>query len=150
MDRWLTETIEPSRRPNTTVAYRNVIRLHIKPQIGHVQLAKLTPQDVERLMNRVREKGLSARMAQFTRSVLRAALKQALKWGLVARYVALLTDSPTVEDFVTHPLTPVQATEFLEAARGERHEALYATTLWLGLRRGEVLGLRWADIDFDD
>lgn len=63
MDRWLTETIEPSRRPNTTVAYRNVVRLHIKPQLGHIQLAKLTPQDVERLMNRVREKGLSARMA---------------------------------------------------------------------------------------
>ena len=150
MDRWLQETIEPSRRPNTTVAYRNVVRLHIKPQIGHIQLAKLTPQDVERLMNRVRDKGLAARMAQYTRSVLRAALKQALKWGLVPRNVASLTDSPAVEDFVTHPLTPAQATEFLEAARGERHEALYATTLWLGLRRGEVLGLRWKDIDFDD
>jgi integrase len=47
-----------------------------------------------------------------------------------------------VERFITHPLTPAQAQQLLEAARGDKYEALFATALWLGLRRGEVLGLR--------
>lgn len=149
LDHWITEKIEGQRRPNTVEGYRNVVRLHITPQIGHIQLAKLTPQDVEGLIKRVREKGLSTRMQQYTRAILRAALNQALKWGLVTRNVVTLTDAPRVERFVTHPLTPVEARALLVAARGDRYEALYATALWLGLRRGEVLGLRWNDIDFD-
>ena len=149
LNRWLTEKVEPSRRPNTIESYRNVIRLHITPEIGHIQIAKLTPQDVERLINRVRAKGLAPRMQQYTRAVLRAALNQALKWGLVARNVVTLTDAPRVERFIMHPLTPVQAQRLLDAARGDKYEALYATALWLGLRRGEVLGLRWEDIDFE-
>ena len=152
LDRWLKESVEPRRRHNTVAGYSNIVRLHLKPQIGHIQLAKLTPQHVEQLMNRMREKdkNLAERTILLIRTVLRRALQQALKWGLVARNVAALTDAPTVEEFVTTPLTPERAGEFLQTIRGERHAALFATTLWLGLRRGEVLGLRWEDIDFDE
>ena len=98
LDRWIAEKIEGSRRPNTVESYRNIVRLHIAPQIGHIQLAKLTPQDVESLLQRVHEKGLSPRMQQYTRAVLRSALNQALKWGLVARNVVTLTDAPRASD----------------------------------------------------
>lgn len=149
LNRWMTDKIAPNRRPNTTAAYGNIVRLHIIPQIGHIQLAKLTPQDVEGLIRRVREKGLSPEMQRATRKVLRTALNQALKWGLVARNVASLTDAPTVERFPTHALPAHQAQTLLDAARGDRLEALYALALWLGLRRGEVLGLRWQDVNLE-
>ncbi len=149
LDRWLKEKVAPSRRPRTTASYRDLVRLYIAPQIGHIQLAKLTPQDCEGLIHWVREQGLSPRMQQYVRGVLRAAVNQALKWGFVARNVVALTDPPKVERFRTHPLRPDQAQTLLDMARGERLEALYSVALWLGLRRGEVLGLRWQDIDLD-
>ncbi|HSH79997.1 MAG TPA: hypothetical protein VLA19_15840 [Herpetosiphonaceae bacterium] len=148
-NRWIAEKIAPTRRPSTADSYRRLVRTHITPNIGHIQLAKLTPQDVERVIARMREQGKAPRMQQYMRAVLRAALNQALKWGLVARNVVTLTDSPQVERYVTHPLTRAQAQTLLDAARGDRYEALYAVALWLGLRRGEVLGLRWEDVDLD-
>ena len=77
------------------------------------------------------------------------ALGQALKWGLVTRNVAALTDAPKAERFEIKPLTSRQAQTLLDAAYGERLEALYRVALSLGLRQGEALGLRWVDIDFD-
>lgn len=149
LDQWLNEKVKLQRRPKTFQSYAQVIRLYINPSIGRIQLAKLTPQEVQTLLNRRREEGLSARTVQYVRGILRSALAQAVKWGLVARNVAALVDPPQVERFVTHPLTPSQAQIFLEAAHGNRHEALYAVALWLGLRQGEILGLRWEDIDLD-
>lgn len=149
LDRWIAEKIAPTRRPSTADSYRRLVRTHITPNIGYIQLAKLTPQDVERVIARMREQGKAPRMQQYMRAVLRAAFNQALKWGLVARNVVTLTDSPKVERYVTHPLTRAQAQTLLNAARGDRYEALYGAALWLGLRRGEVLGLRWEDIDLD-
>ena len=56
LEQWLTKKIAPSRRPNTVASYRRIVHLHIVPQIGHLQLAKITPQDVESVIHRVREK----------------------------------------------------------------------------------------------
>ena len=111
-----------------------------RPKIGRIQLTKRTPQDVQSLLHRKREEGESPRSVQYIRSILRAALSQALKWGLVARNVATQTDSPAVERYETHPLLAEQAQAFLGAVRGDRLEALYRVALTLGLRRREVLG----------
>jgi len=83
------------------------------------------------------------------RAILARALGQALKWGLVLRNVATLTDSPRVgrHDFTI--LDPDQARRFLDAVRGDRLEAFYTVALSLGLRQGEALGLRWRDVDLD-
>src|SRR5206468_3644553 len=85
LERWLADTIKPNRRANTYAGYEVNVRVHILPNIGRASLARLTPQDVQGLLNKLRDSGLSPRTVQYVRATLRAALQQALKWGLVAR-----------------------------------------------------------------
>ncbi len=160
---WLENTVKQTVRPSTYASYRRIVTLYIKPRIGQVQLAKLTPAEVQALVNGLQKPGvgtrkrkddkeapaLSARTAQYTRAILRRALGQALKWGMAPRNVATLVDSPRVERPAVEPLNPDEARRFLTAVRGDRLEALYTVAVALGLRQGEALGLRWPDIDLD-
>ena len=149
LDRWLDERVRTKNRPMTHESYSRTVRLHIAPELGRIPLAKLTPQDVQSFLLRKEAEGLSPRSVQYIRSILRAALAQALKWSLVSRNAASLTDSPAVERFITTPLSPAQAQQLWDAAAEDRLGALYRVTLSLGLRRAEVLGLSWNTIDFD-
>ncbi|MBI4491372.1 MAG: site-specific integrase [Chloroflexi bacterium] len=145
LDQWLKDSAKPSVRPKTFSSYAQLVRIHLGPALGKILLAKLSPQDVQAFMNQKREAGLSPRTVQYLRAVLRRALGQALKWGLVARNVATLVDPPKSKRTEIQPLDATQATRFLEAVRGDRLEALYAVVLAVGLRQGEALGLRWQD-----
>jgi integrase len=149
LDAWLRDVVKAKVRPLSYVAYESKITLHVKPIVGHIRLAKLTPQDVQNLMNRKLGDGLSPRTVRELRGILRTALNQALRWGLIARNVAALTEPPKVEEHEIQPLEPDQAQKFLEAARGDRLAALYTVALAIGLRQGEALGLRWEDVDLD-
>ena len=147
--RWLSEVVAQRTRPKTHQSYSEIARLHIIPTLGKIQLSKLSPQDVQRLMNDKLAEGLSPRTVTYIRAVLRMALAQALKWGMVARNVATLVDPPKTEQAAITVLSPTQARTLLDAARGDRLEALYRVALSLGLRRGEALGLRWQDVDLE-
>jgi integrase len=81
--------------------------------------------------------------------VLRAALNQARRWNLLSRNAAELVDPPKCKRFKIEPLSPEQARVLLKAAKGNKHEALYAVALACGLRQGEVLGLHWQDVDLE-
>ena len=135
-------------RPKTFSSYSDLVRLHIKPELGHIQLTKLSPQQVQGLLKGRLKAGLSARTVQYIRTVLCIALGQALKWNLVSRNVAALVDSPRAEKFEIQPINQKEARAFLKAIQGDRFEALFTVALSLGLRRGEALGLKWSDIDF--
>ena len=93
--------------------------------------------------------GLSPRTVQYLHSVLHRALKQALRWGLVPRNVTEAVDPPRVRKEEMRPLSPAEARKLLEAARADRLEALYVLAVHCGLRQGELLGLRWKDIDLE-
>lgn len=147
--RWLEDVVKPSVRPKTYHSYAQLVRLHLAPGLGQHQLRKLQPQHVQAFMNEKLAAGLSPRTVQYLRAVLRRALGQALKWGLVARNVATLVDPPRMERPQLRALTPDESRRFLDAVRGDRLEALYAVALALGLRQGEALGLRWQDVDLD-
>jgi integrase len=149
IERWLTDCVKPSVRPKTLASYSQLVRLHIGPELGRISLSKLSPQDIQRFMNERLKKGLSPRTVQYLRAVLRKALSQALKWGLVTRNVATLVDSPRVERAEIKPLFPEEAKRFLQAIQGDRLEALFTTALAMGLRQGEALGLSWQDIDWE-
>ena len=149
LERWLIDCVKPSVRPKTFASYSQLVRLHIAPELGRLYLSKLTPQEIQKFMNERLRKGLSPRTVQYLRAVLRKALNQALKWGLVTRNVATLVDSPRVERAEIKPLFPQEAQRFLQAIQGDRLEALFSTALAMGLRQGEALGLRWHDIDWD-
>jgi integrase len=147
LDSWL-EARKPALRPKTHVSYAGIVAIHLKPAIGHHQLAKLTPQHVQRMLNDKLASGLSPRSVQYLRDVLRNALGQAVRWNLMPRNVAALVEPPRVPQYEMRFLTPEQARRLLDHAKGDRLEALYTVALALGLRQGEALGLRWRDIDF--
>lgn len=149
LDRWLADVVTPKLAPKTVSSYRDVVRVHLKPTLGQHQLAKLTPQHVQAMMSSKSGARLSPRTVAYTRSVLRIALNRALKWGLVQRNAAALTDAPRSVRAERRPLTPEQARAFLAAAEVDRLEGLYRVALALGLRLGEALGLSWTDVDLD-
>lgn len=154
LDRWLETVVNPHRRAKTASSYEQIVRLYLKPHLGRLQLEKLSPEHVQTMFNALLLTGgsdgqpLSARTVQYVRAVLRRALNQALKWGYVSRNVATLTDTPKVPRHEAIILSPAQSQQLLTAAAGHRLEALFTVALGLGLREGEVLGLRWIDIDF--
>ncbi len=149
LEQWLLESAKPTVRESTFISYRTIVRNHLEPKLGKVQLANLTPEALERFLNERLATGLSPRRVQYFHAVLRRALNRAVRAGYVGRNVATLVDPPRVPHLEIAPFTPTQARILLEAARGDRLEALYSVALALGLRLGEALGLRWTDIDLD-
>lgn len=149
IERWLEDSVKPSVRPKTYASYSQVARLYLFPYIGKISLQKLTPQQLQAFLNNRVADGLSPRTVQYTHAVLRRALGQAMKWGLVSRNIALLVDLPKMSTHEVEPLTTEQVKVFLNEIRGGRLEALYLVAMGLGLRKGELLGLRWQDVDLD-
>lgn len=148
LKQWL-ETVKPTLRPRTFKSYTGIVERHLAPGIGRHRLEKLTQRHVNQLLSAKLEEGLSARSVHNIRNVLRAALNQAMRWDLVGRNVAALADPPKAETYEPYALSAKQATRFLDAVKDDRLEALYALVLSTGLRQGEVLGLRWDDVDLD-
>ena len=149
LDQWLADTVRPKLRPRTYSSYEGIVRVHLVPGLGHLPLARLTPQQVQRYLNAQSADGLSPRTVAIIRAVLRQALGQAERWGMVTRNVARLVEPPRVPRRPVQPLDPEQARRFLEVVAGDRLEALYLAALGVGLRQGELLGLSWADVDLE-
>lgn len=149
LGRWLEDSVKPSVRPLTYEQYRQHVKLYLAPLLGRHQLAKLAPQHVRAFIKRKLADGLSPRTVQLSLVILRRALGQAVKDGLVGRNVAKLADPPRWKRPEIKPWEPAEAARFLDAIRTERLEAAYLLALSLGLRRGEVLGLRWSDVDLE-
>ncbi len=147
--RWLEEVAKPSLRPSTYAGYKVVIEKHLVPHIGKLPLEKLTPQDVQALLAERSRAGLSPRTVQLIRAVLRRALGQAVEWDLVGRNAAVPAKPPRQHRYQARIWTPEETRRFLAAAQNDRWAALYTVAAYLGLRQGEALGLRWADIDVE-
>jgi integrase len=149
LDTWLSEVVKPSARNWTYVGYETVVRLHLKPTLGRVRLDRLTPMQVQSLLNAESADGLAPKYVKNVRAVLRGALNQAVRWELLSRNPASMVEPPRGEPYEIKPLAPVEARAFLAAIRGDRLEALYSVALTMGLRQGEALGLRWTQTDLD-
>ncbi len=149
LEQWLNDTARHTLRPRTFIRYQQLIRKHALPSLGKLALAKLTPQHLSALYGERLATGLSPRSVQFLHAVLHRALKQAMRWDLIARNPADLVDAPRPKRPEIHPLTAEAVQRLREAAQGDPLEALYALALMTGMRQGEILGLRWADLDLD-
>lgn len=149
-DRWLLHA-ETRVRPRTLVRYEQLLRIHVIPQIGKVALRKLTPTDVQSVVDRMIAGGLSARSTEQAYRVLSAALRQAVRWQLIATNPAAAVQPPRVHrpDLVTPD--PDALRRLMAIAKGNTvfyvPTVLAATT---GMRRGEVLAMRWGDLDLDE
>jgi integrase len=173
---WLGQVVREDRRPKTYQGYEGVVRLHLIPGLGSKRLGKLTAQDVRTFITRTRQdcqcckhgwdaqrdtprccvlgqccdSRLSVRMVQSIHAVLRNALESAVREEIIPRNVAKLVQVSAPRYKVNRGLTAHQAKAVMAAAAGHRLSALYVLALYLGLRRGELLGLRWQDVDLDD
>ncbi|MHB1502095.1 MAG: site-specific integrase [Candidatus Dormibacteria bacterium] len=145
---WL-EASRSSVRPTTWDKYRRDLELHVLPFIGGVPLARLSPQHLQRLYGEMLEAGLSARSVLHVHAVVHRALAQAMRWGVVGRNVADLVDRPHAERPNWRVLDAAQVRLFLTAAEGDPLEALYVLAVTTGMRQGELMALRWQDVDFE-
>jgi integrase len=147
LDQWLRDSVRPTVRASTYRNYTSIVKNHLAPGLGHLRLARLTPQQVQAFLNSKSSGKLAPRTVAYLRAVLRQALGQAERWGLVPRNAARLAEPPRVPHREVSPLSPHQSRLFLEAIRGDRLEALCLVALAAGLRQGEILGLSWTDVD---
>jgi len=145
---WL-DAVRPSLRPRTFSRYEQYIRLHAVPELGRLPLARLSPQHLQRLYASRLAAGLSPTTVGHLHAVLHRALAQATRWGLVVRNVASLATRPRAQRQEMVTFSPEQAGSFLEAAQGDRYAALYTLALTTGMRQGELLALRWRDLDLE-
>ena len=149
LDRWLVEVAQPTVRPSTFIRYRELLAGHVIPALGHLPLAKLSPQDLTGLYGKLSQR-LAPRTVGHVHRALHRALRDALHWGLVHRNVCDAVSPPKVTRQEMQVLTPDQARALLSAAASDEQEsALYTLALTAGLRQGELLALRWSDLDLD-
>jgi integrase len=146
---WLENAVKDAVRPRTYERYEAIVRLHIVPVFGKVKLQALTPQHVQVLKSRKLKEGLSPTTVSAIHEMLHKALDDAIKMGLIARNVCEAVSPPRKQHKEISPLTAEQSRKLLDAAKGHPQEALFVLALATGMRRGELLGLKWQDINFD-
>lgn len=156
LDKWLVNYKKGQLKPSTYESYEMLINVHIKPALGNIPLAKLQPYMIQSFYNEKLESGrtdgkggLSTRMVRYFHAVIRQALQQAVKEGLIARNVADSTNPPTIQNKQMRPLTEEELQRFFDVAREDRLFAAYVLAVTTGLRRGELLGLCWDCVDLE-
>jgi len=150
LDRWLNDSDKGSVRTSTYERHEQIVRLHLKPALGRLKLSKLTPAHVQGLYRDKLDSGLSPATVQKIHTVLHKALTQALKWNMIPRNAADVVKAPRPVPEEMHPLSPDEARNLIEAARGDKLEAPYILAVHTGMRQGELLGLKWEDVDLNE
>lgn len=150
LEDWLENVSKPHIRISTYVKYKKLINTHILPALGDIPLQKLTPQRVQKLYADKLKQKLSPKMVSCIHGVLHVALENAVKWNLIARNVCDVVSPPRVPKTEKQVLTKRQAHVLLEHVKKHRLEAILVLAVTTGLRRGEMLALRWRDVDFED
>lgn len=145
---WL-DGVRPSLAGTTYARYEMLIRLHLRPKLGTIPLAKLTPEQIQRHYARQLAGGLSAGSVRGEYAVLHQALEQALRWGYIPRNPASIARPPRLARSEARSLSPEEARRFLAAARDDPLWALWTLALTTGMRQGELLALRWTDVDLE-
>ncbi|MEJ7816497.1 MAG: site-specific integrase [Rubrobacter sp.] len=149
LNRWLSDSVRDTVRQRTYERYESLVRVHIVPSIGRVKLKALTPAHLRRLYRERLDAGLAPRTVLHVHRTLSKALKQATDDGLIPRNAAGPVKPPRPRREEIRPLDPEQVRALFEAAAGDRLEALYVMAVTTGMRRGELLGLRWEDVNLE-
>ncbi len=136
-------------RQRTYEGYEHMVKRHISPALGRVKLKSLTPAHVRALYRERLDSGLSARTVQYAHTTLNKALKQAVADGLIPRNAAASVKAPRPRRPEIKPLDREQVRALFDTVSGHRLEALYIVAVTAGLREGELLGLRWEDVDLE-
>ena len=149
LDLWMDAEIEPRRAETTVNGYRNIIRKHMRPALGAVRLSNLTPELINGYYQWLSgEKGLSPNTIRKHHVLLHTALKAAYRQGVLPVNPAERATPPQATSTDVLYYTPIHLSQLLKKVQGLPLELPVKLACHLGLRRSEVLGLRWRDVDF--
>lgn len=149
LERWLSDSVRDSVKPNTYKSYSQLTHRHIIPALGRNKLKGLTPSHIRSFRSSALGAGLSTRTVQYLLTLLRKALQQAMDDGLIHRNPAQGVRVQQSRKEEICPLSAEQVGKLLEAAIDDRMEALYVVAIHCGLRQGELAGLKWEDVDLE-
>ncbi len=150
LEYWLEEVHKPNIRLSSYVKYQKLIQTYIIPSLGNIKLQKLTPQHVLSLYRKKEKDGLKPKTIGSIHGVLHKALDNAVRWNWVSQNVCDKVSPPRVVKPDIKPLTMEQAEKLLDVVRGHRLEAILTMAITTGMRRGELLALRWLDVDLEN
>jgi integrase len=153
LDTWIRDHVRGGtkpRRTRTADGYETICRLHLKPKVGRIPLARLTPEHVAAALEAIASQPNAGRTTvRHAYAVLHTAIARAVRSRKVGTNVVDLVDKPAAVYREIDPWTPVEIDRFLDAVGPDRYGPLYAFAIGSGCRQNEILGLRWQDVDLD-
>lgn len=149
LDVWLSDCVKDTIRVSTFERYKSIADLHISPALGRLRLKALTPAHVQGFYRGRLDSGLSPATVQKIHVVLHKALSQAVKWSLIPRNATEAASAPRPSPKEMRPLSAEEVRKLLGAARGDNLEALWVLAVHTGMRQGELLALKWTDVDLE-
>src|ERR1044072_6770709 len=148
LDKWLSSVVRARVREATFDDYKYLLNRFVRPAFGNHKLSDVRPLDVQRLYGfMTNDKGLSARSVRMVHAVLSSAMKQAVKWNMLARNPCDSAELPRMVRREMQGLSTEGASRFLEAAKDDKHGIVLAFALATGMRPEEYLALKWLDVD---
>lgn len=156
LNQWLEDYVAVNTAPKTAEGYRVIVNRHLIPNLGAILLTQLQPSHLQGYYTRALSQGrvdgkggLSARTVLHIHRVISEALTHAAEWQMVARNIAMSVKPPRPRQPQITTLTQEEVLAFLNEAAASTYYDLFYTAIYTGMRRGELLGLRWKDIDLD-
>jgi len=146
---WLADYCKPNLSPRTNELYSYICENHIIPTLGHIPLVELKPKHIQRLYADKLASGLSNRTVQIIHVTLHKALKNSVKMGMLIRNAAEAVDAPKIQRHEMRVMSETDLHIFLEYAKDTPYYGLFYTSLFTGMRRAELLALRWCDVDLE-
>lgn len=155
LERWMADYVWPNLAPRTAEGYESIVRQHLITKLGNITLTQLKPEHLQKYYSEMLRSGrcndscgLSAQTVRHHHTALHKALQTAVEWGLLSRNVADAVKPPHADHLEMQTWGENDITRFLDAAKDTSYFALFYTALFTGMRRSELLALRWQDIDF--
>jgi integrase len=154
---WLDGYVATNTTRRTCESYREAVIKHIIPVMGEILISELEPMHIQKYYSdKLREGridgkgGLSAKSVHYQHKIISKSLSYAVKMGILVRNVASLVDPPRVPEMIMNTLSPDEVIKFLDAAKETPYYIFFSTLLFTGLRRGELLALRWRNLDLEN
>ena len=144
---WL-ESRKPGLAGSTLRNYTTALEGHIVPEVGELLLQDLSAMTLQTVYGALLQKGLGASTVRLTHTILHAALKDGVQWQFIPRNPCDAAKPPKVRKSVARALAPEEVTGLLCGFEGKPDYALVFAAAFSGLRRGELLGLKWSGVDF--
>lgn len=150
LDRWLEEIAKNKLRERTFYGYESLLNSHIRTKLGLKRLSDIQSYEVQKLYNDMKKADYSAKTIRHAHNVLSSALKQAVKWKMLAQNPCELCELPRYEKPEMKYFSPEETAKFLKFAKDDKYFAVFVVAIETGMRPEEYLGLQWKDIDFDN